>query len=94
MKNLRKVDYFPLCAAIVSLVGGVLVACHLQLAGIIIAICGLIAAIVLYCLKGRLGLNIFIAYWSLVACVAFVFLSLLGFTGYTVWDIYKQHDVN
>lgn len=94
MKKLNIVDYIPLIIVAICLAGGILVACHLQLAGLIVAGIALVVQIVLYRLKSKVKFNIYIVYWSLVACVAIFLLSILGFAGYTVWDIYTEHDVN
>ncbi|MBO4990115.1 MAG: hypothetical protein J6D37_07275 [Clostridia bacterium] len=94
MKKLNAIDFLPLGIVLLGLIGGILVAAHVQLAGLIIAIVALAAEITVYCLKGKLKLNVYVAYWSLVACAGIFLLSLLGFAGYTVWDIYSEHDVN
>jgi len=85
--------YFSLGSAAISLIGAALIACHLQLVGLILTVLGLIGAIIAFRKREQFEIKTPTAYWSLVFCAAVMLLGLLGFAGWTVWDIYARHDV-
>ncbi len=81
-------------ALALSIIGGILVACKLLIVGLVLAVIGLVLSIVGFVRRGEMSINVYLAYWCMIACITILFLSGLGATGYTVYDMIMGHDVN
>ena len=92
MKLSNKFDLISIVSMAVTVLGAILVASHVLIAGLVVAGVGMLAAIVGYILKGKLNMNVNWAYIALTVTIILFIFTAIGFAGYTTWDIYKAHD--
>lgn len=97
MKAIRifenRFNFIPLAALSFSVVGTILVACHVLIAGVAVAAVGLACGIVTRVFEKRYGLCEILAYWAFVLGIVLMIVCVLGFAGYTVLDLVNSKDV-
>lgn len=92
-KAFKKADLIPAFSLLLSVVGAILVACHLLIPGLVVSSLGLIAAIFTWITEKKFGMNPCLSYWAEMLGIVLFIISCLGFAGYTVWDYVKMKDV-
>ncbi len=91
MKN--KYVLIPVASLFLSVVGPILVACHVLLPGIIISVFGLIGGVVVKALERRLTLPELLAFIAFIVGILLFVISIVGFTAYTVLDYVNIKDI-
>lgn len=91
MKN--KYNFLPIVSLILSLIGAVLVACHILLPGIILAGIGFVGSIIIRMLKNKLNISELLCFLSLIISAFLLIASAVGFTAYSVWDYVSSKDI-
>ncbi len=91
MKN--KYNIIPIASLSVSVVGVVLVACHVLLPGLILAIIGFGGGIAAKVLERKLALIELLAFLALVIGILLLVVSVAGFAAYTVLDYVNLKDI-
>lgn len=91
MKN--KYNLLPIASLTFSVVGAVLVACHVLLPGIIIAAIGFAGGVVVKALERRLTIAEILSFLALIIGIFLLVLSITGFAAYTVLDYINLKDI-
>ncbi len=91
MKN--KYNFIPVSVLSVSVIGAVLVACHVLLPGLILAAVGLAGGIVAKVLERRLNMRELLVFLAFIIGIVLFVASVAGFAAYTVLDYVNLKDI-
>ena len=91
MKN--KYNFIPVSVLSVSVIGAVLVACHVLLPGPILAAVGLAGGIVAKVLERRLNMRELLVFLAFIIGIVLFVASVAGFAAYTVLDYVNLKDI-
>lgn len=92
-KKYKIADLLSVTTLLISVLGVILVACHILIAGLVISSIGLICSIITRIYEKKLSLNERLAYWAEMLGIVLFIVCCFGFAGYTVWDIVNSKDV-
>lgn len=95
-KNLTRFNYYnliPIAALVLDLAGIILIACHVLVPGLVVAVLGLACGIATKVLEKKKELNERLAYWSFVLSFVCLFIAAVGFAGYTVLDMILEREL-
>ena len=93
-KKFTKADLIPAVTLLMSVVGTILVACHVLSAGMVFAAIGLAGSIYTRVAEKKLGLNEVLAYWAEMLGIVLFIVCCFGFLGYSVWDYVASKDLD